>query len=148
MTDEKSDVTNPDSGQEWIYSETVREHFFKPRNFLVGDPKEGAFNGVGVTGSPACGDVMRIWIKVDEKTKRITDMKWKTFGCASAIAATSMFSVMIIENGGRTIDEALKITSKDITERLEGLPTRKIHCSVLADKAFRKAVDNYLQSQK
>ena len=93
-----------------------------------------------------CGDVMDIWIKVDPESERVVDLKWKTFGCGSAIAATSMFSEMVTENGGLTIEEALKIKPQDIMERLGGLPNRKIHCSVLADKAFRKAVNNYFHA--
>ncbi len=90
-----------------------------------------------------CGDMMKMWLKIDSENERVQEMKWRTFGCASAIAATSMFSVMVTENGGRTIDEALKIKPQHIMERLGGLPNRKIHCSVLADKAFRKAANNY-----
>jgi len=139
------DVTNPSTNQQWVYSDIARDHFFNPRNFIVDEPKDGAYDSIGMVGSPACGDIMKIWIKVNKKTERIKEMKWKTFGCASAIAATSMFSVMLTEKGGRTIDQALKITAQDITKRLDGLPTRKIHCSVLADKAFRKAV-NYFRN--
>lgn len=93
-----------------------------------------------------CGDVMDIWLKIDPATERIKDLKWKTFGCGSAIAATSMFSVMVTENGGLTIDEALKIKPLDIIARLDGLPNRKIHCSVLVDQAFKQAVKNYFLS--
>jgi len=92
-----------------------------------------------------CGDMMKMWLKVDEGTERIKEMKWRTFGCASAIAATSMFSVMITENEGILIDDALKIKPQHIMERLGGLPNRKIHCSVLADKAFRKAANDYFR---
>ncbi len=98
------------------------------------------FNGVGEVGSPACGDLMKIWIKVDPKTKKITDLKWKTFGCASAIASTSILSEIAI---GMTIDKAYKITPQQITKNLGGLPKRKIHCSVLGDQALRAAIDNY-----
>lgn len=92
-----------------------------------------------------CGDVMKIWIKVDRPNDRITDLKWQTFGCGSAIASTSMFSVMVTESGGMAIDDALKIKPQHVMERLAGLPNRKIHCSVLADKAFRKAVNEYFR---
>ncbi len=91
-----------------------------------------------------CGDVMNVWLKITDD--RITDLKWRTFGCGSAIAATSMFSVMVTENGGAKIDDALKIRPQDIMARLGGLPNRKIHCSVLADKAFRKAVNGYFRA--
>lgn len=134
------------AGQSWVYSEIVKDHFFNPRNLMLEAPEDPAvFDGIGMVGSPACGDMMKIWIKVDPKTERLTDMKWQTFGCGSAIAATSMMSVMVTENGGLTIDEALKIRPQDIMERLDGLPTRKVHCSVLGDKALRKAVNDYFR---
>ena len=86
---------------------------------------------------------MKMWLKIDPETERIIELKWRTFGCASAIAATSMFSVMVTENDGMPIAEALKVKPQHIMERLGGLPNRKIHCSVLADKAFRKAANDY-----
>lgn len=92
-----------------------------------------------------CGDMMRMWLKIDPEGERIKEMKWRTFGCGSAIAATSMFSVMVTENGGMTLADALQIKPQHIMERLGGLPNRKIHCSVLADKAFRKAANEYLR---
>ena len=141
-----ADVVNPHTRQKWAYSQTVKEHFFSPKNLLLEEPVEGQFDARGTVGSPACGDVMDIWIKVDPATDRITDLKWKTFGCGSAIAATSMFSVMVTENDGAKISDALAIKPQDIMERLGGLPNRKIHCSVLADKAFRKAVNNYFHA--
>ena len=140
-----SDVISNEVGMSWVYSDTVKEHFFKPKNLLLEDPKEGEFDSIGEVGSPACGDVMKIWIKVGE-TEKIKDLKWRTFGCASAIAATSMFSVMITEKGGMKIDDALKIRPQDIMQRLDGLPARKVHCSVLADKAFKQAVNNYFRN--
>lgn len=142
MTD---DVRNQHTGERWVYSETVKDHFFHPRNLLLDEPAAGAFDAEGMVGSPACGDVMRVWIKVDPATERIRDMKWKTFGCGSAIAATSMFSVMITENGGMLLDEAVKLRPQDVMKRLDGLPNRKIHCSVLVDKAFRKAANEYFR---
>lgn len=143
---EKSDVVNKTTGQKWVYSQTVKDHFFHPKNFLSEEPQEGYFDARGTVGSPACGDVLDFFIKVDHDTDRLVDLKWKTFGCGSAIAATSMFSEMVIENGGMTIEDALKIRPQDIMTRLGGLPNRKIHCSVLADKAFRKAVNNYFHA--
>jgi NifU-like protein involved in Fe-S cluster formation/bacterioferritin-associated ferredoxin len=129
----------------WFYSQTVKDHFFEPKNFVKTqeEAKEiaEASDGVGIEGSPACGDVMKMWIKVEDN--KIADCKWQTFGCASAIAATSMFSVMVTESGGLPIDEALKIKPQNIVDRLDGLPARKFHCSVLADKAFREAVNDY-----
>ena len=141
-----NDVVNEKTGESWVYSPIVKDHFFHPRNLLLEEPAENTFDARGTVGSPACGDVLDIWLKVDKKTERITDLKWKTFGCGSAISATSMFSVMVTENGGITLAEALKIKPQDIMERLGGLPNRKIHCSVLMDKAFRKAANNYFRS--
>lgn len=134
-------------GQGWVYSEIVKDHFFHPRNLLVDlNVDEGQYNGLGRVGSPACGDEMKMWLKIDPKTEKIKDCKWRTFGCASAIAATSMLSVMLTENGGCTVDEAMKITPQDITLRLGGLPNRKIHCSVLGDKALRQAINHYFRN--
>lgn len=131
-------------GQEWFYSEIVKDHFSNPRNFLEDKDVEiysKEASGVGKEGSPACGDVMKMWIKVHEE--RIVDCKWQTFGCASAIASTSMYSTMITEDGGMTLEEALEVKPKNILKKLGGLPNNKIHCSVLADKAFKAAVNNY-----
>ncbi len=138
------DVVSKDASVKWLYSDTVKEHFFNPKNFMIDDEGYRA-DGMGMVGSPACGDMMTIWIKVDPQTERITDMKWRTFGCGSAIASTSMHSVMVTENGGRTLDEALAIRPQHIIERLGGLPNRKIHCSVLSDKALRSAVNDFFR---
>ena len=102
-----------------------------------------AFNAVGKVGSPACGDELRVWMTVDPTTERIQAFKWKTFGCGSAIASTSMASVMVTENGGMTLEEARRLKPQDIMERLGGLPQRKFHCSVLCDKALRDAINDY-----
>ena len=141
-----ADVVNATTKETWVYSDTVKDHFFRPKNLLMRKAEEGEFDAEGVVGSPACGDSMWIGIKVDNEADRITELKWRTFGCGSAIASTSMFSVMITEDGGMKIDEALKIKPQNIMERLGGLPNRKIHCSVLADKAFRKSVNNYFRN--
>ncbi len=130
--------------KEWIYSETVKDNFFKPKNILLKDPKKGEFDAEGTVGNPACGDVMKMWIKIDPKTRRIKKLKWRSFGCATAIASTSMFSQMVTEKGGMTLEDALKFTPQDIMKRLGGLPPYKVHCSVLADRAFRNTVENYL----
>mgnify|MGYP001593000804 CR=1 FL=1 len=136
-------------GESWLYSDIVKDHFFNPRNLLIhGQEEKYQADGVGRVGSPACGDEMVIWIKVDPKTKKITDCKWQTFGCGSAIASTSMLSVMVLENGGMTIEQALKIRPQDILERLGGLPARKVHCSVLGDQALREAINDYLSKSK
>lgn len=141
-----TDVVNQFTGERWYYSDTVKDHFFNPRNLLLDDPKEGEFNAEGIVGSAACGDVMRVWMKVDSETERITEFKWRTFGCGSAISATSMFSVMVTEDGGKTLEEARAIKPQHVMERLGGLPNRKIHCSVLVDKAFDKAANHYYRA--
>lgn len=128
---------------EWFYSDEVKDHFFNPKNFANDDPE--GYDTYGEFGSPACGDKMRIWLKIDPDTERIKDFKWKTFGCASAIASTSMASVMITEGKGMTLDEALAIKPQHILERLGGLPSRKVHCSVLCDQALKAAIENYRQ---
>lgn len=129
------------TGKNFIYSEIVEDHFFNPRNILKGNPPAGAeknFDAIGEIGSPACGDVMKVYLKI--KNNKIVKFKWKTFGCASAIAATSILSEMAV---GLDIDDAYQISAQDITEALGGLPRRKIHCSVLGDQALRLAIDNY-----
>lgn len=141
----KPDVINKFVGGSWAYSKEVRNHFFSPQNLLWEDPKEAEYDAEGVVGSPACGDIMRVWLSIDAKKDTITDFKWRTFGCASAIAATSMLSVMVTEKKGMKIDKALKITPQDIIARLGGLPDRKIHCSVLGDKALRTALNYWFK---
>lgn len=140
-------LENTCDGNAWVYSETVREHFFNPRNLLLDESKYEA-DGFGAVGSPACGDMMHMWIKVDKKTNKIKECKWRTFGCASAIASTSILSVMVTENGGMDLDRALKINPEQIIERLGGLPDRKFHCSVLGHLALSEAINNYLSKQK
>jgi NifU-like protein involved in Fe-S cluster formation len=126
----------------WVYSETVRDHFFKPRNLLLDDAGYNA-DAQGQVGSMACGDVMKVWIKVDPESARITECKWRTFGCASAIASTSMMSIMATEGKGMALDEAKRLKPEQIIERLDGLPDRKFHCSVLGQEALRAAVEDY-----
>lgn len=132
-------------GVNWLYSDIVKDHFFNPRNILFNDAEYEA-DGVGVVGSPACGDMMAVWIKVDSQTKKIIECKWRTFGCASAIASTSMMSVMATENGGMTLARAKRLTPESIIERLQGLPNRKYHCSVLGHTALREAIKDYEES--
>lgn len=141
----KPDIINKHTGNSWAYTKKVREHFFKPKNLLLEDPKGARYDGEGVVGSPACGDVMRVWLKIDVKKDKIKEFKWRTFGCASAIASTSMLSVMVSERGGMKIDKALQIKPQDIIKRLGGLPDRKIHCSVLGDKALRAALNDWFK---
>ena len=136
-----------DHGESWLYSDVVKDHFFNPRNILfAGEEDSFEADATGRVGSPACGDEMVIWLKIDPKTEKIKECKWQTFGCGSAIASTSMMSEMVTENGGMTIDQALKIKPQDIMERLGGLPARKVHCSVLGDKALRAAINDWFRS--
>lgn len=132
-------------GVDWLYSDIVKTHFFNPQNILLNEVEYMA-DGLGVVGSPACGDMMAVWIKVDPKTKRITECKWRTFGCASAIASTSMMSVMVTEKGGMVLSRAKRITPEAIILRLGGLPDRKYHCSVLGHTALREAIKDYEES--
>lgn len=120
-----------------LYNDTVMDNFINPKN--VGEIENP--DGVGIYGSPVCGDMMQMQIKVDENDV-ITDCKFKTFGCGSAIASSSMATQMII---GKTIDEALAVTNKDVVDELGGLPPVKIHCSVLADHAIKAAIYDYAQ---
>jgi NifU-like protein involved in Fe-S cluster formation/bacterioferritin-associated ferredoxin len=139
------DVVNKNTGNSWAYTSKVRDHFFKPRNLLWENPRSATYDCEGIVGSPACGDVMRVWLKIDKKKDKIIDFKWRTFGCASAIAATSVLSVMVTERGGMSIDKAMSIRPQDIIKRLDGLPDRKIHCSVLGDKALRTALNAWFK---
>ncbi|MBI3573987.1 iron-sulfur cluster assembly scaffold protein [Candidatus Kaiserbacteria bacterium] len=127
---------------DWLYSDIVKDHFFNPRNLLLNE-KEYEADGIGVVGSPACGDMMALWIKVNPETKQIQECKWRTFGCASAIASTSMLSVMATEEGGMSLAKAKRVTPEAIIKRLGGLPDRKYHCSVLGHQALREAVNDY-----
>jgi len=131
-------------GDDWVYSAEVREHFFFPKNILFDESKYQA-DGTGQVGSPECGDVMHVWIKVDKKKKKIKECKWRTFGCASAIASASMMSVMATEKGGMNLEKAQTLKPQQIVERLGGLPDRKFHCSVLGHEALREAVRDYLK---
>jgi len=125
----------------WNYTEKVKEHFMNPHNVLDIPENEYNADGIGFVGSPACGDMMKVYIKI--KNNKIIDFKWKTFGCASAIGSTSVLSDMVIKNGGMTLDDAYKLTPEDIIKELGGLPSNKIHCSVLGDKALREAINDY-----
>ena len=125
-------------GQDWIYSEKVKDHFMKPRNFLFGDEGQFDFDAVGTVGNPVCGDQMKMYIKVEGD--KIIDVRWKTYGCASAIASTSALSEMV---KGKTMDDALKIDAKAIDDYLGNLPKHKFHCSVLGHEALEKAIEKY-----
>lgn len=136
---------NKGKKEDWFYSDIVRNHFFKPKNFLKRKDEVKSYDGYGVTGDLKCGDRMDMWIKVDRKKDKIIGCKWQTFGCAGAIASTSMLSEMITEKGGMKINDALNIKPIDIIKRLGGLPKIKYHCSVLGDRALRAAINDYFK---
>lgn len=127
------------------YTDELMDHFNNPRNILKVAEKNYQADGVGQVGDPQCGDMMKVWIKIDKGSDRIVDLKWKTFGCASAIGSTSVMSEMVLESDGMKVDDALKLTPKNIMDRIGGLPSIKIHCSVLGDKALRAAIRDYLE---
>lgn len=121
------------------YSERVMDHYENPRNVgVISDA-----DGTGIVGNPTCGDVMKLSIKVENGI--ITDVKFKTFGCGAAIATSSMMTEMV---KGKTIEEAMQITNKSVAQELGGLPKVKMHCSVLAEDAFKAAVDDYLKKHE
>ncbi len=126
-------------GEKSLYSEKVMEHFRNPRN--VGDMINP--DGVGHVGNPTCGDIMELYIKVKDNT--IVDAKFKTFGCGAAIATSSMGTESV---KGKSIEEALKISNRAVAEALDGLPSIKMHCSVLAEEALKSAIDDYLAKSK
>ncbi len=117
-----------------LYSEKVMDHFMNPRN--VGKIEDA--DGVGEVGNAKCGDIMKIYIKVNDGI--ITDVKFNTFGCGSAIASSSMATEMI---KGKPVSEALELTNKAVAEALDGLPAHKLHCSVLAEEAIKAAIEDY-----
>lgn len=121
------------SGQ---YSAQVMDHFANPRN--VGEIEDA--DGIGTVGNPVCGDIMKMFIKVEDGV--ISDVKFKTFGCGAAIATSSMATELI---KGKSLDDALKLTNKAVAEALGGLPPVKMHCSVLAEEAVQMAIDDYLK---
>lgn len=121
-----------------IYSEKVMEHFANPRN--VGEIEDA--DGVGEVGNAKCGDIMKMYIKVNDGI--ITDVKFKTFGCGAAVATSSMATELI---KGKPIEEAMKLTNKAVVEALDGLPTVKLHCSVLAEQAIHAALSDYYTRQ-
>lgn len=119
-----------------LYSDIVMDHFRNPRNVGVIENADG----VGEVGNAKCGDIMKIYLKIDGET--ITDAKFETFGCGSAIASSSMATEMI---KGKPVEEAMALTNRAVAEALEGLPPHKLHCSVLAEEAIKKALEDYCQ---
>ena len=117
-----------------LYTETVMDHFRNPRN--VGELPDA--NGVGEVGNAKCGDIMKMYLKI--KDDRIEDVKFETFGCGSAIASSSIATEMI---KGKTVEEALALTNKEVVDALGGLPAHKLHCSVLAEESIKAAVKDY-----
>ncbi|MCI8284743.1 MAG: iron-sulfur cluster assembly scaffold protein [Firmicutes bacterium] len=121
-----------------MYNDKVIDHFMNPHN--VGEIEDAS--GVGTFGSPVCGDMMQMSIKVDENSGIITDAKFKTYGCGSAIASSSIATDMII---GKTCEEALMVTNQDVLDELGGLPSVKIHCSILSEQSIKAAIYDYAQ---
>ncbi len=120
------------------YSEKVKDHYTNPRN--VGEIENAS--GVGTVGNAKCGDIMRMYLDIDDKTHIIKDCKFKTFGCGAAVATSSMATEMV---KGKTIEEALKVTNKAVMEALDGLPPIKVHCSLLAEEAIHAALWDYAE---
>ena len=123
-----------------MYSEKVMDHFQNPRN--VGEI-EGA-SSVGTVGNAKCGDIMRIYLDIDDETRVIKDCKFKTFGCGAAVATSSMATELVI---GKTIEEAMQVTNKAVMEALDGLPPVKVHCSLLAEEAIHSALWDYAEKK-
>ncbi|MFH0940228.1 MAG: Fe-S cluster assembly scaffold protein NifU [Candidatus Omnitrophota bacterium] len=121
------------------YSQKVMDHFLNPHN--VGELPDA--NGIGNVGNPICGDIMRLYIKVEDN--RIVGVSFKTFGCGAAIATSSMVTDLV---KGKTLDEALAVSNKAVAEALGGLPKVKMHCSVLAEEALKAAIEDYRKKQK
>ena len=121
-----------------LYSDKVMDHFLKPRNLGVIEDADG----IGEVGNAKCGDIMKMYLKIDDDI--ITDVKFETFGCASAIASSSMATELI---KGQRVEDAMQLTNKAVAEALDGLPAYKMHCSVLAEEAIQAALEDYKQKQ-
>ncbi|MCI9569229.1 MAG: Fe-S cluster assembly scaffold protein NifU [Lachnospiraceae bacterium] len=124
-----------------MYSEKVMDHFQNPRN--VGEIENAS--GVGTVGNAKCGDIMRIYLDIDEESHVIRDCKFKTFGCGAAVATSSMATELV---KGKTIEEAMQVTNKAVMEALDGLPAVKVHCSLLAEEAIHAALWDYAQKHE
>lgn len=122
-----------------LYSDKVMDHFLKPRNLGVIEDADG----VGEVGNAKCGDIMKMYLKIDDDI--ITDVKFETFGCASAIASSSMATELI---KGQRVEDAMQLTNKAVAEALDGLPAYKMHCSVLAEEAIQAALEDYKSKQE
>lgn len=122
-----------------LYSEKVMEHFMNPRNVGVIENADG----IGEVGNAKCGDIMKMYLKIDDDI--ITDVKFETFGCASAIASSSIATELI---KGQRVEDAMQLTNKAVAEALDGLPDYKMHCSVLAEEAIQSAIDDYKQKNQ
>ena len=122
-----------------LYSDKVMDHFLQPRNLGVIENADG----VGEVGNAKCGDIMKMYLKIDDES--ITDVKFETFGCASAIASSSMATELI---KGQRVEDAMQLTNKAVAEALDGLPAYKMHCSVLAEEAIQAALEDYKAKQK
>lgn len=122
-----------------LYNEMVMDHFMNPRN--VGEIENA--DGIGEVGNAKCGDIMKIYLKIDDDI--ISDVKFETFGCGSAIASSSMATEMV---KGKSISEAMELSNKAVTEALNGLPANKLHCSVLAEEAIKDAIEDYHKRRK
>lgn len=136
-----TEVSKANSG--WVYTEIVKQHFLEPRNFLMGDEAKYQYDAEGIVGNPICGDQMKMFLQITND--QIVDIKWKTYGCASAIASTSALSELA---KGKTLDQALQIGPKEIADYLGGLPPHKFHCSVLGHEALAAAINNYRATKK
>ncbi|MBU5461960.1 Fe-S cluster assembly scaffold protein NifU [Lachnoclostridium sp. MSJ-17] len=122
-----------------LYSDKVMDHFLKPRNLGVIEDADG----IGEVGNAKCGDIMKMYLKIDDDV--ITDVKFETFGCASAIASSSMATELI---KGASVEDAMQLTNKAVAEALDGLPAYKMHCSVLAEEAIQAALEDYRQKKE
>jgi nitrogen fixation NifU-like protein len=121
-----------------MYSDKVMEHFSNPRN--VGELPDA--NGIGTVGNATCGDIMKVFLRVEDGI--IQDVRFKTFGCGAAIATSSMATEMV---KGKTLEDALKVSNKAVMEALDGLPPQKVHCSVLAEEAIHAAIEDYRKNK-